>query len=112
MGYPHYGPCIDADHIERQRAFSIRTFGPGHRTDGVLDHIEKEIEEIRDAPLDLSEWADVIIRALDGAWRTGADPQSIIDAVRDKQARNEARHWPDWRTSPEGQAIEHVRSQT
>ena len=29
MNYPHYGPCIDTDHIDRQRAWSERTFGPG-----------------------------------------------------------------------------------
>ena len=32
-------PAIDADHLERQRSFSTATFGPGARTDGVLDHI-------------------------------------------------------------------------
>jgi hypothetical protein len=111
MGYPHYGPCINADHIAHQREWSIRTFGPGARTENVLDHIAKELDEIRAAPLDLSEWADVIILALDGAQRTGADPESIVRAVKDKQARNEAREWPDWRGLPTDRAIEHVRGE-
>lgn len=100
---------IDAKHIERQREFSIRTFGPGTRTEGVLDHISKELDEIRKAPTDLSEWADVIILALDGAWRTGAAPQDIIDAIVAKQEKNEARDWPDWRGQDPDKAIEHNR---
>lgn len=102
--------CIDAHHIARQREFSLRTFGPGPRTEGCLDHIAKELDEIRKAPTDLSEWADVIILALDGAQRTGADPQAIIDAVIAKQKRNEQRDWPDWRTQDPDRAIEHTKS--
>lgn len=101
---------IDAEHIAHQREWSLRTFGPGARTAGVLDHITRELDEIRDAPMDLSEWADVIILALDGAQRTGADPQAIIDAIKAKQAKNEARDWPDWRTADPDKAIEHARS--
>jgi hypothetical protein len=101
---------IDAKHIARQREFSLQAFGPGNRTNGVLDHITKELKEIREAPLDLSEWADVIILALDGAWRTGAEPQQIIDAIVTKQAKNEARTWPDWRTQDPDKAIEHDRT--
>jgi hypothetical protein len=100
---------IDAAHLERQRAFSRATFGPGARTDGVLDHIRKELVEVEADPNDLGEWADVIILALDGACRAGHEPQTIIDTLIARQARNEARVWPDWRTVPEGQAIEHVR---
>lgn len=100
---------IDAKHIERQAAFSDRTFGPGTRTAGVLDHIAKELDEIRKAPTDLSEWADVIILAFDGAWRTGAAPQDIIDAIVAKQEKNESRDWPDWRRQDPKKAIEHNR---
>lgn len=100
---------IDADHLTRQMSFSEKTFGPGPRTDGVLDHIAKELDEIRADPLDLGEWVDVIILAFDGAWRAGHTPQEIIDAVKAKQAKNEARAWPDWRDAAPGQAIEHIR---
>ncbi len=99
---------IDAEHLSRQSEFSLHAFGPGHRTAGILDHITKELDEIRREPLDLSEWVDVVILALDGAWRTGAEPQDIIDAIHAKQARNEARQWPDWRTADPGKAIEHI----
>lgn len=103
-------PAIDAAHLARQRAFSEATFGPGPRTGGVLDHIRKELVEIEAAPTDLGEWVDVIILAFDGAWRAGHEPQAIIDAVLAKQARNEARRWPDWRTADTDRAIEHDRT--
>ena len=96
-------------HLARQRSFSERTFGPGARTKGVIDHIRKELLEIEAAPADLSEWIDVVILALDGAWRTGATPEQIIAALVAKQDKNEARQWPDWRTAAPDQAIEHVR---
>lgn len=101
---------IDAEHLAHQREWSRRVFGPGPRTAGVTDHIAKELDEIREAPFDLSEWVDVIILAFDGAWRCGGEPQQIIDAIKAKQAKNEARNWPDWRTADPDKAIEHVRS--
>lgn len=104
-------PAIDANHIDRQRAFSEATFGPGSRLHGVTDHIAKELVEVREAaPNNLDEWVDVIILAFDGAWRTGANSQAIIDAIKAKQTRNEQRSWPDWRTAKPGEAIEHIRS--
>lgn len=102
--------AIDVAHLTRQRQFSERTFGPGPRTKGVLDHIRKELGEIEADPSDLREWVDVIILAFDGAWRAGHGPQDILDAVVAKQARNEARTWPDWRTAAPDKAIEHDRS--
>lgn len=96
-------------HLVRQRAFSEKTFGPGASTAGVVDHIRKELREIEEHPTDLSEWIDVVILALDGAWRAGHSPDQIIEALQAKQAKNEARTWPDWRTAPLDRAIEHVR---
>ena len=31
------------EHLRRQREWSESTFGPGNRTQGVLDHIRKEL---------------------------------------------------------------------
>ena len=45
-----------ASHLERQRAFSLKTFGPGARTAGVIDHIRKELREIEADPTDIEEW--------------------------------------------------------
>lgn len=97
------------DHLYRQQDFSIRTFGPGQRTQGVLDHIRKELLEIEADPTDLEEWIDVVLLALDGAWRAGHTPEQIVVALNAKQTKNEGRSYPDWRTADPDKAIEHVR---
>ena len=97
-------------HLHRQRKFSEKTFGPGARTEGVIDHIRKELREIETDPTDIMEWVDVIILAFDGAWRAGWEPEAIVQAIAEKQTRNEARKWPDWRTADPNMAIEHIRS--
>lgn len=102
--------ALDAEHLERQSAFSQATFGPGTRINGVLDHISKEIEEVRADPQDITEWADLLILALDGALRQGFDPQDILDAVQLKQIKNEGRTWPHWKDSDPNKAIEHIET--
>jgi len=117
MGVLHLPLQFDlVSHLHRQAAFSERTFGPGERTEGVVDHIRKELVEVLDdagAGLPtLAEWVDVIILAFDGAWRSGATPEQIVAAIVAKQTKNEGRRWPDWRTAAPGKAIEHVREVT
>jgi hypothetical protein len=85
-------------HLRRQRAFSEKTFGPGARTKGVIDHIRKELAEIEADPADI-----------DGAWRAGWEPEQIVKAIVAKQTKNEGRQWPDWREADPDAAIEHVR---
>jgi hypothetical protein len=96
-------------HLYRQREFSERTFGPGARTQGVIGHIRKELAEIEAKPDDVEEWIDVVLLALDGAWRAGHAPEAIVAALQAKQKKNERRAWPDWRTASPDQAIEHVK---
>jgi hypothetical protein len=96
-------------HLYRQRQFSDRTFGPGGRAKMVIDHIRKELDEIAAAPDDIEEWIDVVILGLDGAGRAGASPEVIIETLVAKQAKNEARTWPDWRTADPEKAITHVK---
>jgi hypothetical protein len=98
------------DHLVRQREFSERTFGPGVRTKGVVAHIRKELAEIEKDPLDVEEWIDVVILALDGAWRAGGSPGQIISTLVGKQTKNEGRAWPDWRTAGQDSPIEHDRT--
>lgn len=95
--------------LRRQRALSERAFGPLERKHGVVDHIRKELVEIESAPRDLEEWIDVVLLALDGAWRCDASPEAIVSMLDAKLSKNEKRNWPDFRDVPEGQAIEHVR---
>ena len=98
------------EHINGQIEWSYRTFGPGRRTKGVVDHIRKELVEILADPRDLNEWIDVITLGIDGAWRTGASARQISDALAAKLVKNRNRTWPDWRTMSEDQAIEHDRN--
>lgn len=107
-----FAPPMDlAEHVRRQAEFSLRTFGPGRRTAMVVDHIRKELAEIEAAPDDPEEWIDVALLALDGAWRTGASPEEVVQTWRIKFERNLARTWPDWRTVPGDQAIHHEREE-
>lgn len=111
------------DHLTRQIAFSRNTFGPGERTEGVCDHITKELAEVRagyQPEYRAAEWVDVAILGLDGLWRALsiaypclADEELAAKAcemIKAKQTKNEGRAWPDWRTAPKDKAIEHVRT--
>lgn len=108
-------------HLTRQMVFSRATFGPGERMDSVLDHIGKEIEEVRASRGESSEWVDLVILSLDGLtrrlWASAPDKSAdeIANAacriIRGKQARNELRRWPDWRTADADKAIEHIRGE-
>lgn len=96
--------------LERQKKWSERTFGPYPRWQGVVDHIKRELKEIKKEPTDVREWIDVIILGFDGALGTGVPPQQILEMMELKQYQNEMRTWPDWRTADRTKAIEHDRS--
>ncbi len=97
-------------HLNKQRDFSLNTFGPGARVEGVTDHIEKELSEVRQNPNDIFEWIDIAMLALDGAWRAGFSSEEIAKALEAKLEKNMQRTWPDWRTADPNKAIEHTRS--
>lgn len=112
-------------HYERQIAFSRATFGPGQRTQGVIDHIRKELTEVEKANAvsgdRAKEWVDVVILAMDGLWRelaychgrnirTETTAEWAVGQIREKLSTNELRNWPDWRTADPTKAIEHDRS--
>ncbi|QXV73559.1 protein of unknown function DUF550 [Rhizobium phage RHph_X2_30] len=103
-------PDLLAEYLRRQWEWSLRTFGPGFRTAGILQHIRKELGEVEKEPHDLMEWLDIIILAFDGYWRHGGSPERAIALLQKKQDKNFARNWPDWRTLGEDKAIEHDRS--
>lgn len=96
-------------YLESQKAWSIETFGPGERTVGILNHIAEELGEVAQDPGDVSEWIDIVILALDGAWRAGHSPKEIADALWAKHEKNKAREWPDWRQFTNGEPINHIR---
>lgn len=120
-------------HLIRQMVFSKATFGLGPRTNGVLNHIEKEIVEVRKELKKMEdrdptssgqhslsdEWVDLVILSLDGlsrsVWATYPHLKAheiapmVIELIESKQGKNELRDWPDWRTADPEKAIEHVR---
>ncbi len=96
-----------ADYVYAQRLWSSKTFGPGRRTLGICAHIAKELDEIRAAPTDLTEWLDVMILAMDGYWRAGGDPSLLIWLLREKQDVNMGRAWPP--PQPEDHPTEHLK---
>ena len=96
------------EYLNRQIPWSERTFGHSVRTVGITKHIEKEIAEIRAAPHDLTEWVDVVILALDGAWRAGYTAEEIADAMAMKQAENFCREWPHASSVDPNEPVEHI----
>lgn len=91
------------------RKFSEETFGPFNGSEGVIAHIEEEIEEIKENPQDIEEWADLIILAFDGAAREDFSVWEIIEAVHNKHEKNKLRKWPHWSTVEKGKPINHIK---
>lgn len=104
----------------RKAAHSIAAFGPRQMDEGILDHLKKEIEEVRKAerPKEKQrEWVDIFMLGLDGLLRsliregysTSRAASEAVHMIRTKQTALESREWPDWRTVAPDKAIEHVR---
>jgi hypothetical protein len=96
-------------YLVRQQDWSLKTFCPGIRDEGLIKHIEKELEEIRDSPGDVEEWG------IEGALRNAKSVEDIekvkevIDCLQMKQGKNLARSWPDLTKSDLEQPIEHLK---
>ena len=104
----------------RKAAHSIAAFGLRQTDEGILDHLKKEIEEVRKAerPKEKQrEWVDIFMLSLDGLLRslireghlTTRAASEAVHMIRTKQTALEMREWPDWRTVAPDKAIEHVR---
>lgn len=96
-----------AEYLDRHIRWSQRTFGKGMKTVGITRHIEKECQEIRDNPADLTEWIDVMILAMDGYWRHGGQPADLFWALVEKQSINFGRTWPA--STSDDQPTEHIK---
>jgi len=101
---------FDLSYFHNEKAkWSLETFGPGDRYSGVVSHIREELKEIEEDPSSLEEWVDVILLAMDGAWRSaGADGDKLVKCLVAKQNRNQNRTWPDWRTLKTGEVSKHI----
>ena len=108
-GYPGWNEDFLTTYLRIQKAFSEKTFGPGKRTKGILEHIKAEILEVYEAPTDLEEWTDILILAFDGAWRAGHSPEDIVKALYDKQVKNINRKWPA--PVSEDESIMHIKEE-
>ncbi len=97
------------DYIEKQKEWSGITFGTGKRTKGITNHIRLELKEVEDDSDSHKEWIDVVILALDGAWRTGATTQQIVDTLKEKQVINFNREFPF--PESEDHTSEHTRGE-
>jgi len=93
--------------LKKQEKWSSKTFGHGRRTLGLLEHIRRELVEIEERPNDLGEWIDVVILALDGFWRHGGNPDSVMEYLTAKHRENFLRRWP--KPNSEHEAVEHIR---
>lgn len=100
--------CDLTKYLERQKEWSIKTFGNGKRTLGIIRHIEKELKEIEEQPNDLTEWIDVVILALDGYWRHGGTVSEVMNVLQAKQEKNFKRVYPFPKS--EDEPSEHDRS--
>ena len=101
------------DYLKRHEEWGHATFGSpadGRGPLGPLNHIEKEIVEIKEDPTDLKEWIDLIILGIDGFLRAGGKKTMLLPMLFAKQLTNAARNWPEWRGSDPTKAIEHVRT--
>ena len=78
--------------LARKNRWSKETF-PTVTVDGVLNHIEEEIKEIKAKPDDLEEWIDLILLAFDGVHRAGFTPHELIKMLEYKQDKNTKRNW-------------------
>ena len=79
--------------LNAQIEWSKITFGDSGEYLGICGHIEKELDEVRNNPNDLMEWIDIVILALDGAWRAGFSANEIKEALFEKQQVNFNRVW-------------------
>ena len=82
---------IDSLADEKAR-WSLKTFGPGKRTRGLVEHIRRELDEILAKPDDLTEPVDVILLAMDLYARAGG--KSLMEDLRKKHNINTWRTWP------------------
>lgn len=97
------------NHINEQREFSLKTFGPGKRLEAGIDHIKKELDEIIKEPDNLEEYVDLILLSLDITHRAGFTAEEICEKIKYKFEKNKNRKWPDWKTQPYDKAITHIK---
>lgn len=110
------------EYIQRHIQWSVETFGEGEHLEGLLKHIEKECNEVRNEVDNasanfiseeeankniLNELADIVILTVDAMWRQGFTPEQIAYALLEKQKINMRRKWT--KITDPSQPTEHIR---
>ncbi len=78
--------------FRRVEKFQDRNF-PGQPLDAKFIHLGHEVEELRQAPGDLSEWADVLILYLGAAATQKITLEELLTAAHAKMDENNLRRW-------------------
>lgn len=81
-------------------------FDPDDR-DEVLSSGLQELQSYLDDPS--PSWENIAGVAMAGAIAFGVGIKPILEALAEKQAINESRKWPDWKSVPAGQPIFHEK---
>ena len=97
---------------DEQSKWSQETFGPDTERDpiGPLKHLAKEAKEAQADPKDLKEYVDCQFLVVDAARRAGFTKEQLLEGCFEKLEENKNRDWPDWRTAPADEAIEHIKT--
>lgn len=106
-----YGTDAGADLfmlINDHAKWSQETFGGDDERDciGPLEHLKKEIEEVKQNPADVTEWADMFLLYLDGLRRAGIGFPMMLEVARRKHEHNKLRKC---NKAENGKPSEHVR---
>lgn len=88
--------------FDRVAEFQQRNF-PHQSLDSKLVGAQREIGELRNAPDDLSEWADVLIFFFGAADKKGLTPDQLIAAAHAKMDVNVLRRWD----KPDADGVHH-----
>jgi hypothetical protein len=94
-----------------QSIFSQEAFGPDtvRGPIGVLKHLKKEVDEVLEHPLDITEYADCLLLLLDASRRAGFTLDKLIQSAYDKLQVNKKRVWPNWRENSLTEPLEDDR---
>lgn len=86
--------------------WSDATFGPGQRTEGMIAHLALEVQELKESPESIKEYADCFMLLIDVAGSVGFNMDDLVRATFDKLEVNKKRKWGP--TNEDG-SVEHVR---
>ena len=86
--------------------WSDSEFGKRNSAIGCLNHLLEEVEEIKNDPSDIVEFADAYMLLSDSARISGFTMSQVHDAVLDKLEINKKR---EWKLDVESGLIKHVK---